>query len=175
MRTYSHAILTYAAFRLVDDSKRDATLAALGATLPDLPAGVGAVWLWTRKRAATREDFDTEVCGRNAFRVPDAAAHSFPVLLAAMLASRKSGVGSAFLLGWAGHLAVDFLTHSSDARPQLWPLSGWHFRSSVSYRERERHGRAFTAVEHALLLFALFTLLLKRNGEPGSGAARYRV
>jgi hypothetical protein len=49
-------------------------------------------------------------------------------------------------------VASDVLTHGSDARPPLWPLSRWRFESPVSYRERDRHGLPFTVVEHAVLL-----------------------
>lgn len=154
MRTYSHAALSYVALRVLDRPKPEAMIAALGATLPDLPAGLGAAWLWTKKRTTKREDFDREVCGRSIFRIPDAAAHSFAVLPVALLASQKSGIGRAFLLGWFGHILSDFLTHSSDARPQLWPLSDWRFGSPVSYRERNHHGRKVTAIEHALVLLA---------------------
>lgn len=45
MRTYSHALLTLAA------------------------------WLWVRRRRYSRQDFSTGVCGRNVFRKPDAALH----------------------------------------------------------------------------------------------------
>lgn len=159
MRTYSHAVLTYAALRLLNRTRGEAALAALGATLPDLPAGLGAARLWTQYRSATREDFDAEVCGRIVFRVPDMAAHSFPALLAAILADRKSAAGRAFLLGWAGHLITDFLTHSSDARPQLWPVSGWRFESPVSYRERERYGRMVTVIERGLFLVAFLCVV----------------
>ncbi len=30
-----------------------------------------------------------------------------------------------FLLGWAGHTIVDFLTHVDDLRPLFWPFSDW--------------------------------------------------
>ncbi|MGI8648918.1 MAG: metal-dependent hydrolase [Rubrobacter sp.] len=161
MRTYSHVALTYAALRLAACPANEATLAALGAALPDLPAGAGWAWLRTRDRSATREDFDTEVCGRSVFRVPDTALHSFPILLAAVFVSlfvlRNSGVGRVFLLGWTGHLVVDLLTHSSDARPQFWPFTGWRFVSLVSYRESERHGLAVAVAEHALVALALIS------------------
>lgn len=49
-------------------------------------------------------------------------------------------------------MASDLLTHGSDARPPLWPLSVWRFESPVFYRERERHGLVFTLAEHAALL-----------------------
>jgi len=68
---------------------------------------------------------------------------------------RSGGALPALLLGWAGHVATDTLTHGSDARPLLWPLSSYRFHSPVSYRERERYALPFTLVEHAALLAAL--------------------
>lgn len=136
---------------------------------------LGAAWLWTRRKSFSRSDFDNEVCGRSLFRGPDAALHS-AIPIAAALALEKiaatrgddpairlrakegipAGVVSAFLLGWAGHVLADFLTHGKDARPVLWPLSEWKFESPVSYREKERHGRTFTIVEHTAIIAAIF-------------------
>ena len=173
MRTYSHALLTLAAARyLKQKDGPSATWAAVGATMPDLPAGIGAAWLLDRGRHS-REDFLQEVCGRSVFRRLDAALHSVlfvttALLLYATLEAVEHDRGKtslAFLLGWAGHVATDTLTHGSDARPLLWPLSKWRFYSPVSYRERERYGRMFTVVEHAVLLMLAAWVL--RSGPRG--------
>ncbi|HEV2744950.1 MAG TPA: metal-dependent hydrolase, partial [Rubrobacter sp.] len=124
-----------------------ATAASLGAVLPDLPAIAGAAWLAARRlKGFSRREFETEVCGRRVFAGPDAALHSIPpVAMAALgacsLLSREKTrtVLLSFLLGWAGHVATDALTHGSDARPLLWPVSGYRFESPISYRERDRH------------------------------------
>lgn len=143
-------------------SNRDAALAALGATFPDAPAILGAAWLWLRRKTFSREDFDEQVCGRSLFREPDAAFHSASVVAAAMALERiLRGKNSAFLLGWAGHVLTDFLTHGEDARQVFWPVSRWRFRSPISYRERKRHGRLFTVVEHAAVLATLISLLAR--------------
>ena len=165
MRTYSHALLTWAAARRARPSKpAQATWAALGATLPDLPVLTGAAWLATRRPGRfSRAELDAEVCARDLFRHPDAALHSaLPVAVALAVygvarARRRGGGGAlpALLLGWAGHVAADALTHGSDARPLLWPLSSYRFRSPVSYRERERYALPFTLAEHAAVLAAL--------------------
>ena len=57
-----------------------------------------------------------------------------------------------FLLGWAGHTVVDFLTHVDDTRPLLWPLLDWKWSSFVSYYKPLYHGREFMVVEHASML-----------------------
>jgi membrane-bound metal-dependent hydrolase YbcI (DUF457 family) len=59
-----------------------------------------------------------------------------------------------FLLGWAGHVAADALTHSSDARPLLWPVSAYRFESPLSYREFDRYALPFTVAERAAVLAA---------------------
>ena len=159
MRTYSHAILTYSVLRRL--GAPTAAAASLGAVVPDLPAIAGAAWLAANRLGGfSRKEFETEVCGRRAFAGPDAALHSaLPVALAALGASslRRGGTRSAllsFLLGWAGHVAADALTHGSDARPLLWPVSGYRFESPLSYRERDRHALPFTVAEHAAVLAA---------------------
>src|SRR5581483_3751864 len=50
------------------------------------------------------------------------AGHAGVVLGAVALFARRSPRLRALALGWAGHLAVDYLSHSTDAWPPLWPL-----------------------------------------------------
>ena len=164
MRTYSHALLTFVAARhSKPDDNSFATWSTVGALTPDVPAGIGAAWLRTRRLRYSRQDFLKEVCGREAFRRPDAALHSVLPVALTLLLYTALGIGKydkrkavlSFLLGWAGHVAADVLTHGTDARPLLWPLSEWRFESPVSYRERERYGRLFTLAEHAVLLLVV--------------------
>ncbi len=161
MRTYSHALLTLAAARRLEpDNSLSSPGAFAGATISDVPAGIGATWLWVRRGRYSREDFLKEICGRNVFRRSDAGLHStLPVTIFLLMYAALGGVKYdqrrvlfAFLLGWAGHEAAGVLTHGSDARPLFWPVSDLRFRSPISYRERERYGLAFTFVEHAILL-----------------------
>ncbi len=160
MRTYSHAILTYDALRRLGTPA--ATAASLGAVLPDLPAIAGAAWLAANRLGGfSRGEFEKEVCGRSAFAGPDAALHSIPpVTLAALIPSlllEREETRTALLpllLGWAGHVAADALTHGSDARPLLWPVWGYRFESPLSYRERDRYALPFTVAEHAAVLAA---------------------
>ena len=160
MRTYSHAILTYRALRRL--GAPTATAATLGAVVPDLPAIAGAAWLAANRLGGlSRKEFETAVCGRRVFAGPDAARPSaLPVALAALGVSSFLARGDgrdallSFLLGWAGHVAADALTHGSDARPLLWPVSAYRFESPLSYRERDRHALPFTVAEHAAILAA---------------------
>ena len=184
MRTYFHAALTWTAARLASPSEASAAAwSASGATLPDLPAITGTVWLGSRRRRLDRPVLREEVCARRSFSGPDAALHSalpVGVLLLTILLTRGSRQRNlykpllAFLMGWAGHVLADTLTHAQDARPILWPISGWRFRSPVSYWERSHHARAFSRVEHGtLLLLAVWTIsrrvLAPRRRDPSIG------
>ena len=171
MRTYSHALLTLHASRR--HAPGTSASAVLGATLPDLPALAGAAWLAANRLGRfSRADFEAEVCDRNVFSRPDAALHSAlpacaALALDAVLGTKRRGALtplSAFLLGWAGHVVADALTHGSDARPLLWPLSTYRFKSPVSYRERDRHALAFTLAEHAAVLLAAHAAITANAG-----------
>lgn len=131
--------------------------------MPDRSTALGAAWLSLRRgKSFGRSEFESEVCARTVFCGPDAALHSV-VFVGAALALRaavgeaggRSDVLLAFLLGWSGHVVADALTHARDARPMFWPFSGWRFRSPVSYRDRGRHARVFSLLEHAALPAAL--------------------
>ena len=145
-------------------------MAALGASLPDLPVGAGGVWLWAKRGLFTRDQFQQEACAKRSFALPDAALHSIVPLGAGFIFCFLAGTVNrslrqrllAFLLGWAGHVVTDALTHGEDARPLFWPLSGRRFSSPVSYREKKRYGRLFTILEHAAVLAATISLLTIR-------------
>ena len=172
MRTPSHALLTWALAERA--SGRGITApAVLGAVIPDGPIALGAGWLFLRRGVGFgRGELESEVCARTVFRAPDAAMHSvLPVgaALALRAAAGKSGDPGgavlAFLLGWAGHVLADSLTHAEDARPVFWPLSGWRFRGPVSYWDRGYHARAFSLFERASLLLSAMDILRHRTGE----------
>lgn len=165
VRTYSHALFTWAAARhLVPSEPRVAAWGALGATLPDLPAIAGVLWTGARKRRLlTRRELCEEVCVKERFGGPDKALHSALPVAATLVLYRASGAGEprpraallAFLLGWAGHALADAFTHAEDARPIFWPFSRWRFRSPISYWDRSRRARPFTLAEHAALLLVV--------------------
>ena len=169
MRTYSHALLTWAVARRLDPSNSAAARwAAVGAVVPDLSAAAGAAWLFTRcRRLFGRREFCEEACEKGHFGDPDAALHSaLPV--ATLLAfyavpgvRRRDTRGTllAFLLGWVGHVLADTLTHAEDARPILWPLSRRRFEGPISYWDRAHHARPFALFEHATLLLVAARLL----------------
>ncbi len=174
VRTYSHALLTWAAARYLMPSKPGvAAWGALGAALPDLPAIAGALWLGARRRRwFTRRELCEEACEKGPFGGPDAALHSaLPValLLALWLVSgaRERRLRSALLLGWLGHVLADALTHAEDARPILWPLSRRRFRGPVSYWDRSRHALPFALAEHGALLFVAARIISRDLSNSG--------
>ncbi len=173
MRTYSHAVLTWAVARFAAPSEASmAAWGASGAALPDLPAIAGTALLGSRRRRLDRSELREQVCARRSFSGPDAALHSaLPVgaALLLMLWTRGSTERSpckrllGFLMGWAGHVLADALAHAEDARPILWPVSGWRFVSPLSYWDRSRHAHAFTIAEHGMLLLLAAWTILRRS------------
>ncbi len=143
MRTYSHTILTYTAIRrLGAPAANAAPLAPSSRTCRPSPARPGSP--------------------RGASRVSPAGNSTIPpVALAALVACllpRRGKTHTALLpllFGWASHVAADALTHGSNARPLLWPVSDYRFKSPLSYHERDRHALPFTVAEHAAVLAAL--------------------
>jgi membrane-bound metal-dependent hydrolase YbcI (DUF457 family) len=178
MRTYTHVLLTLAVARRF--GTRSSAWAAAGAILPDLPIGAGAIWLLVRQGFFTREQFFRQACAKETFRVPDTALHSAPPVAAALALYGITGANrhlrsrslTALLLGWAGHLASDLVTHGGDTRPLFWPFSGKRFASPVSYWEVERYGRLFALAEHAAAVAAGFYLLTGRSAREDGRSSR---
>jgi len=171
VRTYSHAALGWAVARLANPSGgREGVWAAAGGVVPDLPAAAGAAWMGLRRHRLGRTAFRARVCSRRLFASPDAALHSALPVGVLALVSRSPGLRgplSAFLMGWAGHVLADALTHADDARPVLWPVSGRRFQSPVSYWDRSHHARALTVVEHgALMLLAAWSTSRRLHPHP---------
>lgn len=77
VRTYSHAVLTWAVVRSAAPQEVSAAAwGASGATLPDLPLIAGAAWLVARRRRLYNDQLNEEVCAKGSFAGPDAALHS---------------------------------------------------------------------------------------------------
>ncbi|MGF1473808.1 MAG: hypothetical protein ACFB50_18965 [Rubrobacteraceae bacterium] len=168
MRTYSHTLLTLAAVRRIEPLAP--APAVLGSVLPDVPVAAGGAWLWARRGGFTRDQLQQEACAKQSFAIPDTALHSALPVAATLVLYALPNVRKldrrrflpAFLLGWAGHVLLDTLTHGKDARPLFWPLSGRRFSSPVSYWERGRGARLFALVEPAVALFVAARILRAR-------------
>jgi LexA-binding, inner membrane-associated putative hydrolase len=170
MHTYSHAIFTWAAARYVKREESHAAVwGAAGAALPDLPTLAKAARLfWHRGNSLTKEEFLESL---EYFEEPsgkmDLTLHSL-VPVGTMLALYKAlGLGKkdpkrallAFLLGWTGHNLLDFPMHANDARPPFWPLSGWRWKSPISYWDRECYALPCMLVEHGIVLALVLAFL----------------
>jgi phospholipid N-methyltransferase len=171
VNTYSHGLFSwFAARNLRADRPGTAWLAAAGAVLPDVPYLARAAGILTRERGRVRRHdalarldyYDTPAW------TPDLALHSFlpaaHMLGLYMLLPRRHirtrEAVLAFALGWAGHNLVDLGTHASDARPHLWPLTNWRWRSPVSYWERRFHGTSVLVAEHVAVAALAVRLLM---------------
>lgn len=172
MLTSSHAYLTW---RLVRGRPRTAPR-VLGSVLPDLPG-------WTlgpvlRARGYRGERFLRRLYHEQPLQSVHEAAHSAPLAALVLVLAPRGSVARALAQGWLGHLAVDAVTHGSDAWPLLVPLTRRTWASPVSYWEPGRHPGAFRAAELALVaataraarvpaaLTALASLLASRSWPP---------
>jgi phospholipid N-methyltransferase len=164
MNTYSHVLGTWAAARRVDPNHApSAWMAAAGAALPDVPYLARALsFLVRERRNLSFRDVLEHLDYFGAPRwPPDLLLHSLlPIAPAAALARvMPAGRARADLMwlasGWAAHNAVDLLTHATDARPHLWPVSRRRWRSPISYWDRKSHALPMIAAEHACVLALL--------------------
>ena len=112
--------------------------------MPDLPAAIRGAWVITA-RAPRHEALD-RIYHRPPWREVHLAAHAAwgPLVL---LAANRGPRARALAAGWAGHLAVDYVTHHDDAWPPAWPLSPRRWRAPVSYWQREHHAVALLAAD----------------------------
>lgn len=62
------------------------------------------------------------------------------------------------------HLAMDFLLHAGDGRPQFWPFSSWVFHSPVSYWDSAHHALWVAPLSIAVCTAAY--VILWRRGTP---------
>ena len=170
MHTYSHAVFTWAIARYVNrEELHAAAWGAAGAALPDLPVLAKAAYLlWRHRGSITKEEFLEAL---EYFKEPsgkvDLTLHSLAPV-GSMLAlykvlglKRKDSKRTllAFLLGWIGHNMADFPTHAEDARPPLWPLSRWRWKSPVSYWDRKFYALPCLLVEHGAILALVLALV----------------
>ena len=191
MHTYSHAIFTWALARSVEREESHAPLwGAAGAALPDLPTlAKAAHLLWSRRDVIAKEEFKKEFLeALEYFNAPsgklDLTLHSLAPVGSMLALYKVLGLKNKdprrsllyFLLGWAGHNLMDFPTHAEDARPPLWPLSRWRWKSPVSYWDRKFYALPCLVVEHgALLALALVFLYQSYRGFSSEPSRTFRT
>lgn len=167
MHTYSHAVFTWAVIRYLKREESNAALwGAVGSTVPDVPTLVKAArLLWHRRGEISKEEFKEEwLDALEYYKEPsgkvDLALHSL-VPVGTLIALYKvlgledkdpHGALLYFLQGWAGHNFLDLPTHADDARPPLWPIVRWRFKSPVSYWDRKFYALPILFVEHGAIL-----------------------
>ncbi len=171
METYAHSFFTWAFAKHGMKAGRAAGISgAVGAALPDMTAFVAAAYYFDEFGSMPREQLLDAIYFTGPFGATGSALHSIvPVgsLLALYCVLRlgrfdEHRVLLWFLLGWAGHTVVDFLTHVDDLRPLFWPLSDWRWASPVSYYNPRYYGREFMLVSPASML-VIMTVLLRRR------------
>lgn len=177
MHTDAHAFYTWLlAKHGVGPGRAAGVAGAVGAVLPDLPAGLAALYYGGTYLLGgdvpSEETLLDAVFFKGTFGTVGSALHSIvppAVLLVAYAAARSGRMGLDarrillwFLVGWAGHTVADFLTHVDDTRPLFWPFSGWEWSSPVSYYDPRYHGREFIVVEHGGMLVVSLWLLYRR-------------
>ncbi len=158
MNTPAHLLIGAAAFARPARG-RILAAAVLGSLLPDLSlyvmAGVSLFLLGIPEHVV----FD-QLYFSPAWQTVFAIDNSFflwGLLLAAGL-WRKSRVLAVAALAGLLHLAMDFLLHAGDGRPQFWPLSDWVFHSPVSYWDSAHHALWVAPVSMAVCAGAYVVL-----------------
>jgi membrane-bound metal-dependent hydrolase YbcI (DUF457 family) len=170
METYSHAFFTGVLARYGFQASSAATTASMvGAVLPDLPAYVATAYYWNRRSSMPRKELLDAIYITGPFGRTGVLLHS--VVLVGLLLGLywllklwkwdRGKILLWFLVGWAGHTLVDFLTHSDDARPLFWPISEWRWESPISYYDPLHYGREFFLAERGAI-FLIILLLLSR-------------
>ncbi len=144
MLTTTHGYATW----LITKGRRRAPLAVVGSAVPDMPAL--ALAMLALKRRADTSVVDAIYLDERV-RWLHLTTHSVFGPLALGAVSRRGSGARALAIGWAGHLAVDLVTHNSDAWPFLWPLTRRAWRSPVSYWDPQHHARGLRAGELATI------------------------
>lgn len=137
MLTSSHAAWTAWATR--------SPWAVLGGITPDLPAIYLGVCdgTWRRPRA----EMIDHVYGKSPWREIHLTLHSVWPAAGLRVVAPSGAPLSAFTNGWLGHLAVDYLTHHSDAWAPLWPVAKTRWSSPLSYWDPRHHAIALAAAD----------------------------
>ncbi|MEK6216727.1 MAG: cobalamin biosynthesis protein CobQ [Boseongicola sp.] len=167
MNTPAHLLIGAAVFGKVN--QKGTTIAALfGALTPDLSLYVmvsASIWVLNISPAIV---FD-ELYFSDAWQRVFAIDNSFILwgLACAVAVWRRSAIFTAFTAAALLHLALDFPSHTDDARMHFWPVTNWVFESPVSpvsYWDRRAYAGVVGPFEVTLSCGAAF--LIWRRNEP---------
>lgn len=171
VETYAHSFFTWALAKHGIKAGRAAGIAgAVGAALPDVPSFVGTAYFAVKNGGIWIEEDLEAIYFSGPFGATGSALHSIVPVASLLLLYRVLGLERSdgrrillwFLLGWAGHTVVDFLTHVDDLRPLFWPFLDWRWSSPVSYYNPRYYGREFMLVSHASILVIVIGLFVRR-------------
>lgn len=139
MNTPAHLLLGAAAFARPARG-RILWAAVLGSLLPDLSlyvlAGVSLYVLGIPAQVVFNQLYFSE-----AWQTVFAIDNSIIIWGVALVVGVWRGWQVLTVAASAGllHLAMDFLLHAGDGRPQFWPITDWVFHSPVSYWDSVHH------------------------------------
>lgn len=167
MQTPTHVLIAAAAFARPGAAGVNRA-ALLGGFAPD--AFLFAVWGWSQLAGVAPSRLWNEIYWSGPVSLGQAVSNSFPLFIVglALSVALKSRLGLAFCGAALLHLVADFLLHAEDAHAHFWPLTGWRFKSPVSYWDPAYFGRTVAFVESvvgvslAVLLFRRFRNRLAR-------------
>ncbi len=127
--------------------------ALAGGLLPDIPLILMTLYATRISGVPQREVFGTLYFSDTWQRV-FSIDHGilFWVALCLVAFRYRAGLFMTFAGAGLAHALLDFVTHSSDARPQFWPLTNWIFASPVSYWERDHFSDIVSGIEVAAIL-----------------------
>lgn len=177
METYAHAFFTWAlAKHGVKMGRAGGIAGAVGSVLPDIPAFsatayyIGPAFFSEGWGAMSSDETLDAIYFTGPFGATGSALHSLvlpTLLLGVYFALRMGGMNHRrillwFLLSWAGHTVVDFLTHVNGTRPLFWPISGWEWSSPVSYYNPRYYGTQFFLLSRGAIVAIVGLLTVRR-------------
>lgn len=161
MVTPTHMILGAALF--ARRSRPGSLWAALaGGLLPDVPIFLMTLYA-TRIAGVPRGEVFGTLYFSDSWQRVFSIDHGILIWLAVCLVALwfRAGLVLTFAAAGLAHALLDFGTHSSDARPQFWPLTDWIFASPVSYWERENFSDIVNVVEVVGIVALTLWLLVR--------------
>lgn len=151
MNTQTHVLLAAVILSKPSAPARN-TAVIVGALVPDL--AIYTLFIWSKLAGIPEPTVWNELYYNppwsDAVTVGNSAPVYLSLLLLGLLASMRwrAAMIVAFFAGAALiHVATDLPVHVDDAHAHLWPLSGWRFRSPVSYWNPDHFGGIASIVE----------------------------
>lgn len=165
MNTQTHVLLAAAVLSKPNAPARNTAIIA-GALVPDL--AIYTLFIWSKFAGVPERTVWNELYYNppwsDAVTIGNSAPLYLGILIIGILAATRwrAAILLAFFAGAALiHVATDLPVHVDDAHAHLWPLSGWRFRSAVSYWHPDHFGGIVSVLEIGLGL-VLSAILWRR-------------